>query len=556
MKTKIILLFILNLHFTNILLAECNCNNYLFTATSTCSSISVRVGYTIIQTFPSLNCQLGFLPRTFRIDIDETDNPFSIPITHNNIVITNSIKLITDIFNGLNPNTNYTVTISIKGGCPIIWSDAVKILYIKTGGGCSNQTTTANDLNLITCNSFIASWPSNPCASNYQLKMWNTQTNYYYDNGTIHTGSNFKFYGGNNNPLPQGNYAFQYRFSYKTCVSGVLTTVYTNWSTIKTCSISGSSSPIIYTQTQTLHPCSSSVVLSANSISGGYWTVNPSNGGTFSNIYSPNATFTINANQTNVILTWNGPCPTNKANITITNGFTCGNDYTDTRDNKIYPTIYIGNQCWFKKNLNYTNTNNTAGFEYFSLSSTVLGTSKVYKYCYDNSLNNCSTYGALYSGTTARMNNVCPACWRVPTGEPQSLSDYQLLVNNYSSPSLAALALEDANNYNSHMNVGGLKNPGYIYLGLNSIQYYPPSMFCGTNPRCFVYNNLFSKNTTYYWSQSVNIPQANPPYTSFANWGAQFHGPNSGMSMGHTIFLFVGGIEEEASYIRCIKVKY
>jgi hypothetical protein len=33
--------------------------------------------------------------------------------------------------------------------------------------------------------------------------------------------------------------------------------------------------------------------------------------------------------------------------------FTCGNNLTDIRDNKVYPTIQIGSQCWMAANLNY-----------------------------------------------------------------------------------------------------------------------------------------------------------------------------------------------------------
>jgi uncharacterized protein (TIGR02145 family) len=35
--------------------------------------------------------------------------------------------------------------------------------------------------------------------------------------------------------------------------------------------------------------------------------------------------------------------------------FTCGNNLTDIRDGKIYPTVKIGSQCWFAANLNYGN---------------------------------------------------------------------------------------------------------------------------------------------------------------------------------------------------------
>ena len=33
--------------------------------------------------------------------------------------------------------------------------------------------------------------------------------------------------------------------------------------------------------------------------------------------------------------------------------FNCGNDLTDIRDNKVYPTLQLGSQCWMAANLNY-----------------------------------------------------------------------------------------------------------------------------------------------------------------------------------------------------------
>ncbi|MFA7050012.1 MAG: prepilin-type N-terminal cleavage/methylation domain-containing protein, partial [Patescibacteria group bacterium] len=36
-----------------------------------------------------------------------------------------------------------------------------------------------------------------------------------------------------------------------------------------------------------------------------------------------------------------------------TPAWTCGDDFTDERDDNIYPTVQIGDQCWFAKNLAY-----------------------------------------------------------------------------------------------------------------------------------------------------------------------------------------------------------
>lgn len=92
---------------------------------------------------------------------------------------------------------------------------------------------------------------------------------------------------------------------------------------------------------------------------------------------------------------------------------TCGQPITDSRDNQVYPTVQIGNQCWMAKNLNIgtridginTSTNN--------------GT--IEKYCYDNLETNCNTYGGLYKWnemmqytTTPGIQGICPTGWHLP----------------------------------------------------------------------------------------------------------------------------------------------
>ena len=59
-----------------------------------------------------------------------------------------------------------------------------------------------------------------------------------------------------------------------------------------------------------------------------------------------------------------------------------------------YNTVEIGDQCWFKENLNYQT-----------------GTS----WCYDNNPANCATYGRLYDWGTAL--SVCPSGWHLPNDE-------------------------------------------------------------------------------------------------------------------------------------------
>ena len=66
----------------------------------------------------------------------------------------------------------------------------------------------------------------------------------------------------------------------------------------------------------------------------------------------------------------------------------------DPRDGQVYPTVQIGSQCWFQRNLNYESANS---------------------WCYDNDTANCTIYGRLYDWETALV--VCPSGWHLPSDE-------------------------------------------------------------------------------------------------------------------------------------------
>jgi uncharacterized protein (TIGR02145 family) len=92
----------------------------------------------------------------------------------------------------------------------------------------------------------------------------------------------------------------------------------------------------------------------------------------------------------------------------------CGNPITDIRDNKIYPTIQIGSQCWLASNLNY---------------GTIIASSQDQrdnciweKYCYSDNPANCTSFGGLYQwdelmqyDDTPGDQGFCPLAWHIPT---------------------------------------------------------------------------------------------------------------------------------------------
>jgi uncharacterized protein (TIGR02145 family) len=94
--------------------------------------------------------------------------------------------------------------------------------------------------------------------------------------------------------------------------------------------------------------------------------------------------------------------------------FICGNNFTDIRDNKVYPTVQIGSQCWLASNLNYgTIIASTQDQRDNCISE---------KYCYNDDPVNCTNQGGLYQwdelmlyDDTPGDQGFCPPDWHIPT---------------------------------------------------------------------------------------------------------------------------------------------
>jgi uncharacterized protein (TIGR02145 family) len=124
--------------------------------------------------------------------------------------------------------------------------------------------------------------------------------------------------------------------------------------------------------------------------------------------------------------------------ITVVNPgvFFCDNLVTDIRDNKQYPTIKIGAQCWMAANLNFGNT--------VPSSSMQRDNCVVEKYCFNDNAANCISLGGLYQwdemmqfNALQAIQGICPPEWHVPTE-----NEWTTLFNFYTSNGFAGSPLK------------------------------------------------------------------------------------------------------------------
>lgn len=115
---------------------------------------------------------------------------------------------------------------------------------------------------------------------------------------------------------------------------------------------------------------------------------------------------------------------------------TCGNPFTDLRDNKVYETIMMGTKCWMTSNLNYGNQISGSEFQRDNCIPE--------KYCYNGLGSNCSSFGALYQwdelmeyNENEMVQGLCPPGWHIP-GE----TDWQDLISLFQDAAHAGTALK------------------------------------------------------------------------------------------------------------------
>jgi len=126
---------------------------------------------------------------------------------------------------------------------------------------------------------------------------------------------------------------------------------------------------------------------------------------------------------------------------------TTSGSFSDSRDNKTYRTIKIGDQTWTAQNLNYK-----------------VGNSK----CYGNDENNCQKYGRLYDWETAIK--ACPNGWHLPSNkEWEVLYRYADNTSGTESPYKSETAgkyLKAKNGWNNYEGYSGNGTDDYNFTAL------------------------------------------------------------------------------------------
>jgi uncharacterized protein (TIGR02145 family) len=153
--------------------------------------------------------------------------------------------------------------------------------------------------------------------------------------------------------------------------------------------------------------------------------------------------------------------------------YPCPGFPTVTYGGQTYNTVQIGSQCWFKENLNMGTM--------IQGSSNQTNNGIIEKYCYNNLLANCDTFGGLYqwaeavqyqngaSNTsspnpafTGNVKGICPTGWHVPSRIEVDILDLFL-----GGSSISGGLLKTTNNYffNAGSNIGASNLSGFTSIG-------------------------------------------------------------------------------------------
>jgi uncharacterized protein (TIGR02145 family) len=188
------------------------------------------------------------------------------------------------------------------------------------------------------------------------------------------------------------------------------------------------------------------------------------------------------------------------AGIILPLNFSCGNMLTDERDGQTYPTVQIGSQCWFSKNLNIgTRIDGT---------QSPLNNGVVEKYCYDDLDTRCNEYGGLYhweemmdytsssNSNPSGRQGICPGGWHLPSDDEWCQLAYYLdstatcLLSGMQGTDVGGKLKESGYSHWVFPNTGATNSSGFTAL--------PGGYYACNYPPCGFINLLYY--TVFYTS--------------------------------------------------------
>jgi uncharacterized protein (TIGR02145 family) len=178
--------------------------------------------------------------------------------------------------------------------------------------------------------------------------------------------------------------------------------------------------------------------------------------------------------------------------------FNCGNNFTDIRDNKSYPTVLIGTQCWMAANLDYGS----------SLAGTLTQRDNCApeKFCYNDIFANCTSAGGLYQwdeimqySNVPASQGLCPPEWHIPTE-----NEWNTLFNFYISNGFAGSPLKSTgySGFNAYLDGGMFKNVNWNFLNFATIFWSSNSR--GNNKAWAHGMNEYNPSVSFYPSSRSN----------------------------------------------------
>ena len=189
--------------------------------------------------------------------------------------------------------------------------------------------------------------------------------------------------------------------------------------------------------------------------------------------------------------------------ITAQDNTACGTKVT--YQGKTYETVQIGEQCWFKENLNVGTM--------ISVKSNPAKNDIIEKYCYNDDPANCELYGGLYRWNEAMQyvktdgaQGICPKGWHIPTkGDWEILEEYV----NYKAEKLIDKNAKSGSTFSNESGfsalLSGYSNSTWVwYYGLGYYDYQCTSTETSNRNAYGIFMSYNYDNISYYYNNKNN----------------------------------------------------